>query len=47
LCGAERAQLVRDRHRGHIEVQYQQASVLISNVPGRLGRNLVPSDRLD
>src|SRR5439155_6630574 len=47
LRGAERAQLVGDRHRGHVEVQDQQAPVLVPDISGRLGRNLVPGDWLD
>ena len=39
-CGVEGPQLIRRLHRGHIEVQSQQAVVAIPSVPRLFGRDL-------
>ena len=41
LRRGQRAHLVRGRHGGHVEIQRQQAAVLVSEVPRRFGRDVV------
>jgi len=47
LRGGQRAQLVTGRHGGHIEVQRQQATILVAGGPGRFGRNLSAAELVE
>ena len=47
LRGGLGAQLVLDRHGGHIEEHHHQAAVTVFEVPGCLGRDLDLSDGFD
>ncbi len=40
LRGGERAQLIRGRHGGHVEIQSQQPAIFVASVARRFGRDL-------